>query len=576
MENIFHFIKFFDTFGPSVNFTIRSETNFKTVLGGFISIIVYSLYIFFFVLFGKDMIFKSNPNINLEIIIPDNQEKYHIDKDFLFAWKIEDYYGSPLKEEFFKGYFSYNIYDNYLMNKLNTSYINFLNCKDEKFDRFFNKTIINRTNWSCLDYSELLNFPLWGTFNSRNYSYLYFELDICEVKNNSKSNCKDFKEVQKKLSDQVFFFTSLTYDVNFKPNNYEQPLEKKFNFIQNNLNLNLQKLDIYYFINTKVEQDDSLLFSNEVEIENLYYIDKIDKYSNFRLDKDLEQYYSNNEYNSSKNIYNSFFLLDKSYKKYSRKYLKIQDVFANVNGFMDFLILIFNLIKFYTNYRFDYFLFNEFVNVKVEKSIYQKNNILNTNDLRLNSKNNKNSKEMKPISIDITFNKNEEIKNFKNESYQTGNDNKSGKNYLEKISKISDSTNKNESITQRKLLSQNFFKSNILNQENSDLKPPISSKEEIINLKDINQEDKILEYLRKKKENKLISNLEGLLEPKLKYLKPNTFDYFFINCIMGIGDWGLGIGDWGLGPIPNPQSPIPNPQSPIPIKFHLLFYYVIN
>ena len=42
------------------------------------------------------------------------------------------------------------------------------------------------------------------------------------------------------------------------------------------------------------------------------------------------------------------------------------------------------------------------------------------------------------------------------------------------------------------------------------------------------------------------------------------FMIFFLNKVIGIGDWGLGIGDWGLGIGPNPQSPIPNPQSPIP------------
>jgi len=44
--------------------------------------------------------------------------------------------------------------------------------------------------------------------------------------------------------------------------------------------------------------------------------------------------------------------------------MKVQDVFGIVNGFMEFLILIFKLMSFYTNCRFDYFLFNELVDVK--------------------------------------------------------------------------------------------------------------------------------------------------------------------------------------------------------------------
>ena len=40
-----------------------------------------------------------------------------------------------------------------------------------------------------------------------------------------------------------------------------------------------------------------------------------------------------------------------------------------------------------------------------------------------------------------------------------------------------------------------------------------------------------------------------------------------MNCLEGIGDWGLGIGDWGLGPIPNPPSPIP-------IYKYIYIYYI--
>jgi len=40
------------------------------------------------------------------------------------------------------------------------------------------------------------------------------------------------------------------------------------------------------------------------------------------------------------------------------------------------------------------------------------------------------------------------------------------------------------------------------------------------------------------------------------YYKVFIITIFFIQLILGIGDWGLGIGDWAQSPIPNPQSPI--------------------
>jgi len=40
---------------------------------------------------------------------------------------------------------------------------------------------------------------------------------------------------------------------------------------------------------------------------------------------------------------------------------------------------------------------------------------------------------------------------------------------------------------------------------------------------------------------------------------------YYLNKIMGIGDWGLGIGDWGLGgwgQAPKPKTPNPQPKPP--------------
>jgi hypothetical protein len=107
--------------------------------------------------------------------------------------------------------------------------------------------------------------------------------------------------------------------------------------------------------------------------------------------------------------------------------MKVQDVFGNVNGFMEFLILIFKLISFYTNYRLDYFLFNMLVEVKFEKSNFTKakgnenkvtnyaanysnNNNYIKNNLYENFKKDNFSKKEK---IEVSFNNNSPIFNSK-------------------------------------------------------------------------------------------------------------------------------------------------------------------
>jgi len=96
----------------------------------------------------------------------------------------------------------------------------------------------------------------------------------------------------------------------------------------------------------------------------MHGINRIEAYANYKTNEELDEYYKTNDLNDGNYIYNIYFIYDQAYKKYSRKYMKVQDVFGNVNGFMEFLILIFKLMSFYTNCRFDYFLFNELVDVK--------------------------------------------------------------------------------------------------------------------------------------------------------------------------------------------------------------------
>ena len=91
MKVIQQTIKNLDFFGPQITF--KTEANFKTVLGGSVSLTVYCLYVIFFILFGKDMNFKLNPIFSLEKLTPENQERYTIDSDTFIAWRIENLNG---------------------------------------------------------------------------------------------------------------------------------------------------------------------------------------------------------------------------------------------------------------------------------------------------------------------------------------------------------------------------------------------------------------------------------------------------------------------------------------------------
>jgi len=543
MAYLFQLIKSSDFFGPSINFTIRNDTNFKTVFGGLISIIVYALYIFFFVLFGKDMIFNLNPTITLDTLTPDLYEEYKIDENLFFAWKIDDVMGNSLKDDLFKAKLYYSQFDNIKNVETYNTYLSMLNCTDKKFDKNFNGTHYDRVNWTCFDFSKIFNMPLYGTFSTSNVSYLGFDLDICDNDNNQlKFNCKDYKQVRKKLSKQITLLSTLTYEVDFKPDNFKDPLDKQLSYYSNNINVNLQKLDFFYFQNTKVQQDDAILFSNERQITNLIGIEKINRFPIFKTDEELDEYYSNNnKYMFENKIYTLLFFFDNDYKKYTRKYMKIQDVFGNVNGFMEFLILILNFIKYYTDYRFDYYLFNQFVNVKVQNKSNFITDYYKINNFKLNqiSDNNKISKELNQISRDIKVNINEENKCIKNEVKDNSNKSKelsiyTGKHTINQIMNLY----KNDSITKRNLLNQtkvldlnqeSYYKNNLFSKETSSPKDKINENE--------NEVQNLPNDFTYKDHNKILLKLEKLLNSKTKYLFPILIDYFFSNFLEKFKFW---------------------------------------
>ncbi len=119
-----------------------------------------------------------------------------------------------------------------------------------------------------------------------------------------------------------------------------------------------------------MDQDDGVLITNEGELTKMYGGEKIIKYTNFFSDVQLDEYYHHDTFKVRNIIYALSFEYNQVYKKYVRKYMKLQDIFGNVNGFKDFLIFIFSFINFYINYRFDYFLFDKFVNVKIDKKLF--------------------------------------------------------------------------------------------------------------------------------------------------------------------------------------------------------------
>jgi len=366
MISLSHLLKSFDFLGPSINFTIKDYPNFRSVIGGFFSLLIYILYLVFFVLFGKDMIYKLNPTVNSEYISPDKIENYAIDNKTFLAFRYENDMGKMINQSYkLYQYSSYVTYDLINSRIINETSLDIINCNNSQFKQDINLYNYKAEEWFCIDYKKIYNSTLNDELKSNNLNYIAFEIQLCEIDDDwVKSNCQDLKKTKEYLSQNHIMISFLYNEVIFNANKYEEPLQTRIKKHSDNINLNLQISNYATIEKTTVEQDDGFLFSNEREMSYSYGINGIEKFFNYKTDEELNNYYNNStKYDIYFNVYTVFFQYEMDYRKYTRKYMKIQDVFGNVNGFMEFIILVVSLIKLYTKYRFDYYLFNHLVNV---------------------------------------------------------------------------------------------------------------------------------------------------------------------------------------------------------------------
>jgi len=248
--------------------------------------------------------------------------------------------------------------------------------------------------------------------------------------------------------------------------------------------------------------------------------------------------------------------------------LKIQDVLANVGGFMDLIILIFTLTNFYALPRLDYYLFNHCVEVKFEglnnkskkfvlnkktsvelhnRDLYydEKNNYKNNNfndqnqnnDSQKSINNNiddfqddkKHYNNVKNIENKSANSIESQIKNFKNYKKNEGTESQRG---LVEYSMV----NLNNNSNNHKNLSGNQAESQIINDNNKKSEMPVLKKLNVSNFAIVELDEKVKtkveninNNIQNKEYNKILleQNISNLVAKKKRYLTPSIYDYYF-------------------------------------------------
>jgi hypothetical protein len=366
MERI---LKFFDVYGREFSLLINGQTKFRSIIGGLLSILTVAVLTWCIISFGSDFYNKQNPKVNIGDGIFSNkdipilngssyQEKYIIlqyDRNFDKLFRPTVYY-----REFNTSDYSYEF-----ISQCPLEYLTLKNIvKDEEDYNYHSFT------YYCL---RMNNYYLGGMPYTYDAISSYYPLTIYQ------QDCKEIThdEMQKYniTSCDPSFNTTLDsmvvaiwYEkIGFVP-------DSKFPFINKIMRRNFfMKQNLTYMVEIPIninELKDDVGFLSEI--------------FNTSFDLNIEgtlfyemYFYSDKKYPG----FDMHIYLSDSYKTYTRKYQKLQDLLALIGGFMKLQFTIFGLFEsFIRIYLIDSYIADEiFVNFEKNFENFELSQKMNKN-----------------------------------------------------------------------------------------------------------------------------------------------------------------------------------------------------
>jgi len=347
-QNIYNpsYLELLDVFGLKFNFKVDGSENLKTRFGSFLTIF-YSLFtIALFLSFGVDLYQRKNPRVIHNSKIFPKEEINLSNQNFTLAFRVQDNAVKlVVNDSLFSMeaiYFQYKKNENEVWEPNKVKYLNYRLCQEENStkekEEFYNFSL---SSWFCLDFE---NINLGGNWDGDFVNGIIINTKQCQYsKNNSCLRDEDLKKSYKneKLLGSNFYFSFMYMEALPQMNNYENPIKLHLINKYDALSLKATKINEVFFKKVNIKDDKGWFFSN-LDEQNFISSD------NLRSDFSFKD-----EFNQDL-LYSCFFYFGKKVDEYTRSYMKIQEVIANMGGFskifyafLNYLYLIFG--KYFKN-----------------------------------------------------------------------------------------------------------------------------------------------------------------------------------------------------------------------------------
>jgi hypothetical protein len=348
-----------DFFGVKPKLLINSSPKYKTLIGGSISILVTCLIIAGFIYFGQELIQKQNPTVISSSIFQENPDNYALSpENFNFFIGIQDsnynYYIDPtiLKISITFNNYRSNIVNGTLNWDQTSKELKAEQCDLNKNFPYFKDEFSHQplSSLYCVDPSTFQNIFIGGNWGQEFFNYLQIRIQTCQNSTDSNVTCKTPEEIDNVLSGGYFVVNLI--DSLFEPKNYTNPQKHFRRDTFTTMSNKFYKEVTYYLKNIDYNTDRGVL------VEDL----STEKYLQLDYDKELYDFRSN----LNGVILDCVFRMSNKKDIYFRKYIKIQDVLAQVGGLIKAIIIVvqilysnFSQVAYYFHLLENLFVFNE-------------------------------------------------------------------------------------------------------------------------------------------------------------------------------------------------------------------------
>ncbi|CAD8120490.1 unnamed protein product [Paramecium sonneborni] len=346
-----------DIFGQTINLSFRQEEQYKTSIGGFLSICMIATIISFFYSNIINFFAKLNVTSTSEFTFSNDPDILSLDKNnFMFAVQIEQdnfttnpFFNITVEQ---RHYYRFPNGTQYRHPKI---YIDLVPCTVEHFSHLFEQYSVNFTdqfeqqnlrNFLCpnLDFIHSQNLTVGGVWTSDDYYFLKFSVTNCINSQDSnftwKPTCKTSDEITNALNSQGSFRFQV-YTTNFlinpnRPKDYVQPFlatDQFYTFVPDKM---FVQSDIF-FRTKKVTTDQGILMYPDKQNQTFAFRDYADQREQFEISRITPNYYG------------AFYFQRSPYSyQINRNFLRLDELLSYLGGFTQFMIVVVGiLVKFY-------------------------------------------------------------------------------------------------------------------------------------------------------------------------------------------------------------------------------------